>query len=129
MSWMACLARPIALKAVYLVLAWVLMISYQIFTQTALTTLTFFRRLYSSVSLIDKFKSRSNSLHLFIRLDVCLIIPNLNIHVWKRKKTYYSISSKFGTHPYRLSFVGLAAFSWTGLIESECSFTAVYSTV
>ena len=33
-------ARPIALKAVYLILAWVLMVSYQIFTQSALTTLT-----------------------------------------------------------------------------------------
>ena len=35
---MACLARSIASKVVYLVLAWVLMVSYQIFTQTALTT-------------------------------------------------------------------------------------------
>jgi hypothetical protein len=35
-------ARSIALKAVYLVLAWVLMVSYQIFTQTALTTVTSF---------------------------------------------------------------------------------------
>ena len=33
-------ARSIALKAVYLVLAWVLMVSYQIFTQKALTTVT-----------------------------------------------------------------------------------------
>lgn len=38
---MACLARPYALKAIYLILAWVLMVSYQVFTQTALTTLTF----------------------------------------------------------------------------------------
>jgi hypothetical protein len=38
---MAILARSIALKTVYLVLAWVLIVSYQIFTQTALTTLTF----------------------------------------------------------------------------------------
>lgn len=37
---MAWLARSIALKAVYLVLAWVLMVSYQIFTQSALTTVT-----------------------------------------------------------------------------------------
>ncbi len=36
------MARSIALKAVYLVLAWVLMVSYQIFTQTALTTVTSF---------------------------------------------------------------------------------------
>src|SRR5665647_914768 len=34
------MARPLALKALYLVLAWVLMVSYQIFTQSALTTLT-----------------------------------------------------------------------------------------
>jgi hypothetical protein len=33
-------ARSIARKAVYLVLAWVLMVSYQIFTQSALTTMT-----------------------------------------------------------------------------------------
>jgi len=33
-------ARSIALKAVYLVLTWVLMVSYQIFTQSALTTVT-----------------------------------------------------------------------------------------
>ena len=32
-------ARSIALKAAYLVLAWVLMVSYQIFTRSALTTL------------------------------------------------------------------------------------------
>jgi hypothetical protein len=38
---MACLARPIALKVIYLVSAWILMVSYQIFTQTALTTVTF----------------------------------------------------------------------------------------
>ena len=38
---MACLARPLVVKAVYLVLAWVLMVSYQIFIQTALTTVTF----------------------------------------------------------------------------------------
>ncbi len=38
---MACLARPFALKAIYLISAWVLMVSYQVFTQTALTTLTF----------------------------------------------------------------------------------------
>ena len=36
------MAKSIALKAVYLVLAWVLMVSYQIFTQTALTTVTSF---------------------------------------------------------------------------------------
>jgi hypothetical protein len=36
------MARPIALKALYLVLAWVLMVSYQIFTQSALTTLASF---------------------------------------------------------------------------------------
>jgi hypothetical protein len=35
------LARSITVKAVYLILAWVLMVSYQIFTQTALTTVTF----------------------------------------------------------------------------------------
>ena len=35
-----CVARPIALKALYLVLAWVFLVSYQIFTQSALTTLT-----------------------------------------------------------------------------------------
>ena len=40
MSLVTCVARSIALKAVYLVLAWVLMVSYQIFTQTALTTVT-----------------------------------------------------------------------------------------
>ena len=34
------MARSIALKAVYLVLTWVLMVSYQIFTQSALTTVT-----------------------------------------------------------------------------------------
>jgi hypothetical protein len=33
-------ARPIAVKALYLVLAWILMVSYQIFTQSALYTLT-----------------------------------------------------------------------------------------
>jgi hypothetical protein len=33
------MARPIALKALYLVLAWVLMVSYQIFTQSALKTI------------------------------------------------------------------------------------------
>ncbi|MCL4429307.1 MAG: hypothetical protein M1167_01010 [Chloroflexi bacterium] len=33
------MARPIPLKVAYLVLAWVLMVSYQIFTQSALTTL------------------------------------------------------------------------------------------
>ena len=38
---MACLARPLTLKVIYLVLAWVLLVSYQIFTQTALTTVTF----------------------------------------------------------------------------------------
>jgi hypothetical protein len=38
---MACLARTIVSKAVYLVLAWVLMVSYQIFTQTALSSITF----------------------------------------------------------------------------------------
>jgi hypothetical protein len=38
---MASLARSIVLKTVYLILAWVLMVSYQIFTQTALTTVTF----------------------------------------------------------------------------------------
>ena len=32
------MARPIVLKALYLVLAWVLMVSYQIFTQSALKT-------------------------------------------------------------------------------------------
>ena len=40
MSLVTRVARPIALKAVYLILAWVLMVSYQIFTQSALTTLT-----------------------------------------------------------------------------------------
>ena len=35
---MACLARSIAFKAVYLALAWVLMVSYQIFTQTVYTS-------------------------------------------------------------------------------------------
>ena len=34
------MARSIALKSVYLVLAWVLMVSYQIFTQSALATVT-----------------------------------------------------------------------------------------
>ena len=37
---MTYVARSIALKAVYLVLAWVLMVSYQIFTQSALATVT-----------------------------------------------------------------------------------------
>jgi hypothetical protein len=37
---MACLARPLTLKVTYLVLAWILMVSYQIFAQTALTTVT-----------------------------------------------------------------------------------------
>ena len=124
---MACLARPLVLKVIYLVLAWVLMVSYQIFTQTAITTVSFlFRRFYSNISLIDKFKSRFDNFHLFIRLDVCLIIPDLNTHVWKRKKTHHSILSKFGTHTYRLSFVGLSTFIWTGLIKPKCSFTAVY---
>lgn len=40
MSLVSGVARSIALKAVYLVLAWVLMVSYQIFTQSALTTVT-----------------------------------------------------------------------------------------
>ena len=40
MSLVTCVARSIPLKAVYLILAWVLMVSYQIFTQSALTTLT-----------------------------------------------------------------------------------------
>jgi hypothetical protein len=38
---MACLARPLTFKVIYLVLAWIFMVSYQIFTQTALTTVTF----------------------------------------------------------------------------------------
>jgi hypothetical protein len=130
---MDCLARSIALKAVYLVLAWVLMVSYQVFTQTALTTVTF--SLGGSIpafSLIDKFKSRSDYLHLFIRLDVCLIISDLNFHVWKRKKTHHSISSKFGTHPYWLSFVGLLHL--VGLALSNPSvlsqpFTLLFSNV
>src|SRR5665647_2733241 len=88
-----------------------------------------FRRFYSNVSLIDKFKSRFDNFHLFIRVDVCLIIPDLNTYVWRRKKTHHSILSKFGTHPYRFSFVRLTAFSWTGLIEPERSFTALYSIV
>jgi hypothetical protein len=33
------MARPIVLKALYLVLAWVLMVSYQIFTQSAIKTI------------------------------------------------------------------------------------------
>lgn len=33
------MARPIHLKVIYLTLAWALMVSYQIFTQSALTTL------------------------------------------------------------------------------------------
>jgi hypothetical protein len=41
------LARSIASKAVYLVLAWVLMVSYQIFTQTAITTVTFYFKGYT----------------------------------------------------------------------------------
>jgi hypothetical protein len=36
------MARSFALKALYLVLAWVLMVSYQIFTQSALKTIAFY---------------------------------------------------------------------------------------
>ena len=35
---MSCLTRGIVVTSVYLAIAWVLMVSYQIFTQTALTT-------------------------------------------------------------------------------------------
>jgi hypothetical protein len=38
MSWVACVARSIPRKVIYLVSAWVLMVSYQIFTKSALST-------------------------------------------------------------------------------------------
>jgi hypothetical protein len=61
---MACLARSIALKAVYLVLAWVLMVSYQIFTQTTLTTLTF--SLGGSVPVLASLTNSKADLTIFI---------------------------------------------------------------
>ena len=38
MFWVTCLVRGIVVTSVYLAIAWVLMVSYQVFTQTALTT-------------------------------------------------------------------------------------------
>jgi len=57
-------ARSIAHKAVYLVLAWVLMVSYQIFTQYALTTVT--SSLGSSVPSLASLLSSKADLTIFI---------------------------------------------------------------
>jgi hypothetical protein len=57
-------ARSIAHKAVYLVLAWVLMVSYQIFTQSALTTVT--SSLGSSVPSLASLLSSKADLTIFI---------------------------------------------------------------
>jgi hypothetical protein len=98
------------------------MASYQVFTQTALATETFFFAwFYSNITRIYKFKNRFDNFHLFIHSDVCPIIPNLNNYVWKRKKNHKPIHSEFGNHPYRLSFIDLVAFSWTGLVKPEFS--------
>jgi hypothetical protein len=40
MSWATCVTRSIPKKVIYLVIAWVLIVSYQIFTQSALSTVT-----------------------------------------------------------------------------------------
>lgn len=58
------MARSIAHKAVYLVLAWVLMVSYQIFTQSALTTVT--SSLGSSVPSLASLLSSKADLTIFI---------------------------------------------------------------
>jgi hypothetical protein len=57
-------ARSIARKAVYLVLAWVLMVSYQIFTQSALTTVT--SSLGSAVPALGPLLSSNADLGVFI---------------------------------------------------------------
>jgi hypothetical protein len=58
------LARSITVKAVYLILAWVLMVSYQIFTQTALTTVTF--SLGGSIPTLAAFINSKADLTIFI---------------------------------------------------------------
>lgn len=58
------MARSIAHKAVYLVLAWVLMVSYQIFTQSALTTVT--SSFGSSVPSLASLLSSKADLTIFI---------------------------------------------------------------
>ena len=58
------MARSIALKAVYLILAWVLMVSYQIFTQSALATVT--SSLAGSVPLLASWINSKADLTIFI---------------------------------------------------------------
>jgi hypothetical protein len=58
------LARAIIVTAVYLIIAWVLMVSYQIFTQTALASVAV--GLSGSVPLVASWLSSSSALAVFI---------------------------------------------------------------
>jgi hypothetical protein len=58
------LARAIIVTAVYLIIAWVLMVSYQIFTQTALASVAV--GLSGSMPLVASWLSSSSALAVFI---------------------------------------------------------------
>lgn len=58
------MARPIIVTAVYLIIAWTLMVSYQIFTQTALASVAV--GLSGSVPLLASWLSSSPDLAVFI---------------------------------------------------------------
>ena len=58
------MARSIPLKITYLFLAWILMVSYQIFTQTALTTVA--SSLVSSVPLLASWINSNANVPIFI---------------------------------------------------------------
>ncbi len=64
MSLVTCVARSIPRKVIYLIIAWVLMVSYQIFTQSALTTVT--TSLGGSIPILASWISSEANVTIFI---------------------------------------------------------------
>jgi hypothetical protein len=89
-------ARGVFVTSVLLVAAWVLMLIYQIFTKTALTTLASSMKggVPSLASTLNS-KHWRRDLHMLFRLDVRSILSDFQPYFWEAKKDFHPVPNRF----------------------------------
>ena len=111
------LARKYILTALYLITAWALMVSYQIFTQQALATVS--ASLSGPAPVLSTWLSSSSEAAGFICSFAWMfrsIRHRCPTYVWKRKTALHSVSGKFRINLGRLHPAGLTKRSRFGFI-------------
>ena len=115
--------------SVCLVIAWVLIVSYQIFTKTALTTITLFSKVPAPFIASSLNSNISVGIFLFsFCLDVCSILRHHKLHRWQRQKNFHTIFSQFRINRDKLRPLRSGEKLRSKLIKPEPS-KRIFSTV